>query len=142
MDERTREAIARIINPWAWEQFDAAVRPFAESRGAQDPYGREQFWYPLTYGVRGHRTVEDVRNWFLAENLEGQEPGAIFHVRESLTKADAILTTMAGDYVMVPREPTEAMWAAGKQAVNDQEPWSDLPEIWSAMLAASPTRGE
>jgi len=47
-------------------------------------------------------------------------------------------TPTLGDMVMVPREPTEAMWAAGREAVNDQEPWSDLPEIWSAMLSAAP----
>jgi len=49
-----------------------------------------------------------------------------------------LTTPTLGDMVMVPREPTEAMWAAGREAVNDQEPWSDLPEIWSAMLSAAP----
>jgi len=85
---------ARIINPWAWRQFDAAVRPFDENRGAQDPEGLEQFWYALTWGNRGYRKSHEVRRWFLEEELLGAEPLAIFAVRESLEKSRTYLAAI------------------------------------------------
>jgi hypothetical protein len=55
----------------------------------------------------------------------------------------AIPTTDAGDWVLVPREPTEAMLAAGRtdaRRSNRYEMTSSwLRNCWSAMLAAAPS---
>ena len=52
----------------------------------------------------------------------------------------AIPTTDAGDWVMVPREPTEAMLADGIGAFGKFRcnP-SDIRRVWTWMIAASPT---
>ena len=58
---------------------------------------------------------------------------------------DALSATMAGDYVMVPREATEAMLEAGDtvevDGVSILSPGQSAV-VWSAMLSASPTGGE
>ena len=119
-----REAIARIINPWAWNQFDAAIRPFEKNRGAQGSEGTEQFWYSWTYGQRNHRAVEEVRNWFMLEKLEGQEPGAVFAFRESLTKADEILAHLSVRKNSPPNQSDKEA-AAKALGYNDYEDATD-----------------
>ena len=83
----TPEQIARIIEPTAWKVFDAAIRPFAEQRGAGSS---EQ---PLLYGdmwKAGVRTAEQARDYMLNKDI----PVLCVDIgllRNSLTKARDIL---------------------------------------------------
>lgn len=50
------EKVARIIDPWAWSQFDLACQPYRENRGSN---GIENYWYQTTYRF-GCRSEDDV----------------------------------------------------------------------------------
>lgn len=84
------EAVARIIDPVAWQQFDTSVRPYAENRGSKN---EEFHWYSRTW-AQGCRTAEDVKCWWSEKANAGLEATYVAHFRDSLVKAQAAITAM------------------------------------------------
>lgn len=126
-----REEIARIIDPVA----------FAWAANRHD-YGKNS----ISIGCP----------WTLFDFVGGNKLGRI---QEAYAKADAILAraqgpgpgeAVADGWVIVPREPTEAMLAAMDRKVR-RTPWPDgngtdifvlsQRDRYRAMIAATPTRG-
>jgi hypothetical protein len=107
------------------------------------------------YSIRLTRLVDDVATYTLTfpgeEPLEfGSNEDANEHVRAERDKrrADAILLAFAQQpegWVLVPREPTIKMSAAGNEAVNyhpDDIIRNQADIAWSAMLDVAPIPGE
>ena len=72
----------------------------------------------------------------MKEALAGVPP----HMRHALAALQVNALHKAG-FVLVPREPTREMWAAGGTAVvGYKQRYHDkvVEDMWSAMIAASP----
>jgi hypothetical protein len=62
--------------------------------------------------------------------------------RADIIGARAVLAALeAAGMVVVPREPTEEMLAAGAVAEGDGNLETQAMNLWAAMLAASPKKG-
>lgn len=112
------EKVARIIEPYGWRQFDDALRPYKENRGAQGNTA-EQFWYSITYQQHSFRTAKEVRKWFLIEDTDGKEdrwPVCVFAVRDSLKKAESVLSAI--DPVALVQAGIDAAYDAVQYCVN------------------------
>jgi len=80
-----REAIARVVDPYAWRAYDATLLPFVEGRGAHEG----ESWHVRAY-LAGCRNAEDASLWW-QETADSTEPVTVALFRDSLAKADAIL---------------------------------------------------
>jgi len=80
------EKCARIINPWAWGQFDTALAPYKENRGSA---GSENFWHQNLWQAGCRSEADVISHWRYVEKdvLEG----AIVSWRDSIEKARAAL---------------------------------------------------
>ena len=123
------ERVARIIDPYAWVEYDAAIRPYVEGRGAQDPAGIEQVWYARTW-TKGFRTVAEVHHWFVESVLDGSEPVVMNALRISLRKARAIAATMTGQPASTPAAPDgPAETIDGVETGNTVVPNTAAPDL-------------
>lgn len=63
-------------------------------------------------------------------------------ISELKTILAALPPPPAGDWVLVPRAPTDGMIEAGFNAMADHNYDTDLSGVWAAMLSAAPPAGQ
>jgi hypothetical protein len=82
------EAIARIIEPEAWDAYDRSIAPYKENRGARANDG-EAFWYQITWTL-GCRSIEDVHRFWVEQPIPAP-PLDMYLWAQSQIKAHKIL---------------------------------------------------
>ena len=82
------EAIARIIEPEAWNAYDRSLAPYKENRGACSSNG-ECFWYQITWEA-GCRSQDDVHRFWVDQPISAP-PLDMYLWEQSQIKARKIL---------------------------------------------------